>query len=264
MMALTSLMLIAGPTVAACVQEPTYEQWASTDGASGRINLDDVQNAFKKSKSPSEFEKRVNEIYEGDGIILIRSRQDGDKLTLDAFEDLNNSGDIEGDSDDLLFSIVNDHQNNDIRGHGANGYYHRSFGGGDFLFTYLMLSSFSRGPYYYHTPIGNTATIRANRNNYRSSSTYRSQVSRNSSYFRDSGGFAKSRFNDSKGSISSSRQSYLSRQKSSGAFKNSSAGVRSSWGSRSTNSRSSYGSRRGGGGGFRGFGGSQNIVGLAR
>lgn len=263
-MALTSLMLVVGPTVSACAQEPTYEEWASTDGASGRINLDEVQNAFKESNSPSEFERRVNEIYEGDGIILIRSRQDGSKLTLDGFEDLNSSGDIEDDSDDVLFSIVNDNQTNDIRGHGANSYYNRSFGGGDFLFTYLMLSSFSRGPYYYHTPIGNTATIKANRNNYRTSSTYRSQVSRNSTYFRNSGGFSKSRFNSSKSNVSSSRTSYLSRQKSSGAFKTSSTGVRSSWGSRSNNSRSSYSSRRGGGGGFRGFGGSQNIIGLTR
>ena len=55
-------MVAAGPVMAACSSGPTYDQWAATDGAAGRINLDDVQEAFKDSKSPTDFERRANEI----------------------------------------------------------------------------------------------------------------------------------------------------------------------------------------------------------
>ena len=71
--AVAGTMVLAGPALAACAMGPTYEQWAETDGAAGRINLEEVQEAFKKSESPSEFERRVNEIYEGDSLVLILS-----------------------------------------------------------------------------------------------------------------------------------------------------------------------------------------------
>ncbi len=67
---LAGTMVAAVPVAAACSQGPTYDQWAATDGAAGRINLDDVQAAFKKSDSATEFERKVNEIYEGDGTVL--------------------------------------------------------------------------------------------------------------------------------------------------------------------------------------------------
>jgi len=149
-------MVAAAPLIGACSSGPTYDDWAATDGAAGRINLDDVQQAFKDSKSPSEFERRVNEIYEGDGLIFIRASQDGEQLVLEGWEDLNNNSSIEDSADDLLFSIVKDTNDEyDMRGHNANGYYNSHFGAGDFLFTYLLLSSF-RGPggYYYQTPPG--------------------------------------------------------------------------------------------------------------
>ena len=79
---LAGTMVVAGPVAAACAPGPTYDDWAATDGAAGRINLDEVQDAFKKSGSPTEFEDKVNKIYEGDGLVLIRSSQDGDGLLL--------------------------------------------------------------------------------------------------------------------------------------------------------------------------------------
>ena len=80
--------------------------------------------------------------------MFIRARQDGERLTLEGYEDLDNNSEIDDSRDDLLFTIVKDENDqNEMRGHGANGYYNSSFGGGNFLFTYLLLSSFSRGPY---------------------------------------------------------------------------------------------------------------------
>ena len=252
---LAGTMVVAGPVAAACVPGPTFDEWAATDGAAGRINLDEVQEAFKKSGSPTEFERKVNEIYEGDGLILIRTSQDGDTRVLEGFEDLDGNGTIDETADDVLFSFVKETgQDHELRGHGANGYYRRSFGGGDLLFTYLIFSSLA-GPRYYSTPRSRTGTIRANRTSYRGSSGYRTQVSRNSSYFSRQKSFNSSRYNSASRNLSQGRSRYLSSNKSSGAFKNSTTGVRSSWGARSA-SRSS--------GGFRGGGGAQVVIGFKR
>ena len=70
MAALAGTMIVGGPVLAACSSGPSFESWAATDGAAGRINLDAVQEAFKDSDSVTEFERRVNEIFEGDGIVL--------------------------------------------------------------------------------------------------------------------------------------------------------------------------------------------------
>ena len=109
-------MVVGSPLLAACSSGPSYDTWAATDGAAGRINLDDVQEAFKDSKSATDFEERVNEIYEGDGIILIRALQDGDRLTLEGWEDLNGSNEIEDSRDDLLFTIVKNDDQHEMRG----------------------------------------------------------------------------------------------------------------------------------------------------
>ena len=252
---LAGTMVVAGPVAAACLPGPTYEDWAATDGAAGRINLDEVQEAFKKSDSPTEFEERVNKIYEGDGLVLIRSSQDGETLLLEGFEDLNSNGNIEDATDDLLFSIVNKDDTNELRGHGANGYYRGSaFGGGNFLFTYLLISSLT-GPRYYSTTRARAGTIRTGRANHRGSSAYRSQVSRNSSYFSRQKSFAGSRYASASRNLSQGRVGYQSRQRSTSAFKSSNTGVRSSWGATSR-SRSS--------GGFRGGGGAQVVIGSGR
>ena len=170
-------IVAAGPLIAAC-GGPSYEDWAATDGAAGRINLDDVQEAFKNSESATEFEKRVNEIYEGDGVVLIRASQGEGTLTLEGWEDLDNDNVINEANDDQLFSIVRGADNEyDMRGHHANGYYNSHFGAGDFLFTYLIISSLSGPRYYYSTPPSRGTDIRNQRTTYRNSSAYGGQTS---------------------------------------------------------------------------------------
>jgi hypothetical protein len=240
-------IVAAAPLVAAC-GGPSYEDWAATDGAAGRINLDDVQEAFRDSDSATEFERRVNEIYEGDGIILIRAKQDGQVLTLEGWEDLNKDNTIDDSSDDQLFSIVRGDDNEyDMRGYHGNGYYHSHFGAGDFLFTYLIISSLS-GPrgYYYSTPPSRGTEIRNQRTTYRNSSAYGGQVRRNASYGSRQASFAGSRYQQSRGNVSSNRSSYQSTQKSSGSFRTSNSVSRSSSSVRSS-SRSSSGGFGGGG-----------------
>ena len=248
---LATSVVIVGPSGFACAPGPTYDEWAATDGAAGRINLDAVQEAFKTSENPTDFETRVNEIYEGDNLVLIRSRQDNGTLILEGYEDLDGNGEIDTATDDELFSIVKQHDNHELRGHGANGYYRSSFGPGNFLFTYLLVSSMT-GPRYYSTPYSRVGTMRANRTNYRAGSTYKSQVSRNTNYFGKQKNFHGSKYSNAGRNISKPRSSYLASSKASGAFKASKAGVRSQWGS-SASRRSS--------GGFRGGGGAQSIIG---
>ena len=247
-------LIATGPLVAACSLGPTYDDWAATDGAAGRINLDAVQSVFKNSESATEFEKRVNEIYEGDGLVLIRARQDPDALVIEGWEDLNSNYEIDDTEDDKLFEIVERNNQHEMRGYGANSYYHGGFGPGNFLFTYMMISTLSPRGYYYSTPPSYArGTLNSYRNNYRGSSRYRNQVSRNGKYFTNN----RKKFSSS--GLSTARSSFRSKQKSSGAFKSSTTGVRSSWGSSSGRS-SVRSSSRGRSGSFRGYGGSQKII----
>ena len=242
-------IVAAGPLIAAC-GGPTYEDWAATDGAAGRINLDDVQQAFKDSDSATGFERRVNEIYEGDGIVLIRAKQDGEVLTLEGWEDLNNDNEINEADDDQLFAIVRgtngDHE---MRGYHANSYYHSYWGPGNFLFTYLLISAIAPpfGGYYYYTPPTRGTDIRNQRTTYRNSSAYGRQTQRNASYNQKQSSFAGSRYQSSRGNVSSNRSTYQSTQKSSGSFRTSNTISRSS--SVRSSSRSSGGF--GGGGAMR-------------
>ena len=144
------LAVAAAPVAAACSSGPSYEDWATTDGAAGRINLDEVQTSFKGAKSVTDFENRVNQIYEGDGLVLIRAEQTDTALVLEGWEDLNGNYSIDDGQDERLFSITEkDDKSYDMRGYHANSYYHSTWGPGSFLFTYLLVSSLA-GPRYLH------------------------------------------------------------------------------------------------------------------
>ena len=238
-------VVVAAPLIAAC-GTPSYDDWAATDGAAGRINLDDVQQAFKDSKSATDFEERVNQIYEGDGLVLIRASQDGSALTLEGWEDLDGNNEIDDMTDDQLFSIVKgDNDEYDMRGYHGNGYYNSHFGAGNFLFTYLLISAVMPRGYYYHTPVGSGPGMRNQRTTYRQTTSYNRQVQRNSSYNSKQSSFAGSRYQQSKGNVSSNRTTYQQTQRTSGAFRSSSSVTRG----RSSAFRSSRSSGGYGGGG---------------
>ena len=100
--AMSGTMAMTLPAIAACSIGPTYEEWAATDGAAGLINLDAVQDAFKRSKSASDFERQVNEIYEGDGLILILAKNDENGLIVEGWEDLNNDSNADPENLSLI------------------------------------------------------------------------------------------------------------------------------------------------------------------
>src|SRR5215207_4550775 len=68
--------------------------WVQSDGANGLINMDDVQQAYRDAYSAEgfsveTFEKRVNEIFEGDNLVLVEVQRDGDNAMVSGWEDLN-------------------------------------------------------------------------------------------------------------------------------------------------------------------------------
>ena len=254
---LGSSMVVAGPVLAGCVPSAgvSSADWAATEGAMGRINMEEVEQAFKKSQTVEEFEKRLNEIYEGDGIVLVRAKDEEGKRVIEGYEDLDRDDDIDPDRDDLLFTITNENDSNDLRGNGANRHYRSSFGGGNFLFTYLIFSSLTRGGYGYNTPRSRGSQMRTNRTNYRNSSAYAGgrsggQVGRNSAYYSRQRAGNPNAYNTAGRQLSPASQSYIGAQKSSGAFKSSNTGVRSGFGR--------FGGRA------SGAGGAQKIIGHGR
>ena len=226
----------------------------------GRINMDAVEEAFKKSQNVEEFEKRLNEIYEGDGIVLVRAKDEDGKRVIEGYEDLNNDGEIniQPDQGDLLFTITNEGDSNDLRGRGANQHYRSSFGGGNFLFTYLIFSSLTRGGYGYYTPRSRGPQMRTERAGYRNSTAYAGgrsggQVKRNSNYYNKQRASNPNAYNSAGRQLSPSRSTYIATQRSSGAFKSSNTGVRSGFGK--------FGGRVGR---ASGGGGGQVIIGRGR
>ena len=244
--------------------------------------MEEVEEAFKKSQTVEDFEKRLNEIYEGDGLVLVRAKDEEGQRVIEGYEDLNRDNDIVPEQDDLLFTITNEGGSNNLRGNGANqnyrssfgggnfgsgrfleGYedlnrdndivpeqddllftitneggsnnlrgnganqnYRSSFGGGNFLFTYLIFSSLTRGGYGYYTPRSRGAQMESQRSSYRNSTAYAGgssggQVKRNSTFYN------KQRASTQ---LSPARQSYIGRTKTSGAFRSSNTGVRSGFG----------------------------------
>lgn len=190
--------------------------WLATDGAAGRINMGDVQKALEESADPTEFERRVNEIYEGDFPILIKVEDRGAQKVISGFEDLDNSGTIDESTDDMLFSATLGGEEYDLRGAGSNNYY-RHHGGmsmGNMLFFAWMMSPgrFGGGPYY--TSPGRARTIRQDRSRYRGSRAYSSQRSANRSYQNTARAANPQAFSSSTQNVSRQRGAFQQRQMS--------------------------------------------------
>lgn len=188
--------------------------WLATDGAAGRINMGDVQKALEESKDPTEFERRVNEIYEGEYPILIKVEDRGSQKVISGYEDLDNSGTINEATDDMLFSATLGGQEYDLRGSGANNYY-RHRGGmsmGNMLFFAWMMSPgrFGGGPYY-TSPL-RARSIRNERSRYRGSSAYSNQRSANRSYSSGARASNPQAFSSSRQNVSSQRGAYQQKQ----------------------------------------------------
>lgn len=217
-----------------------YEAWAETDGAAGRINMEAVQEAFQVATSPTDFEDRVNQIWEGENPILVRVYNSGQNQYVEGWEDLNDDGNIAQATDDKIFTLTRGPGGTaTLEGHGANDYYRHSYPpgymGGGFWTGFLVANMMRPGWGGYYTPMGRRSVIVSNTRAYRSSAAFAGTRARNSAFFANQRA-TNPRFASSASRMSPARQSFRS-------------SVRSSGGS----FRSSYG-RAGGRGGFRGGG----------
>ena len=261
------------------------DEWQNAQGTQGFINLDGVRDAFRQNQSLYDFEKRVNEIYEGDNLVLFSAREVSKGFELKAYEDLDGDKNKSG-GDDLLFTLGVRGRTAELKGAGVNSYYksswiyeppadavqqihttsHASFASSPFFWYWVL----SPGWGSYYTPMRHYDDIYAYRSGYRSSQGYRDQVRRNTSFGSSMSSRYGSGFRNSMNNASSQRKSYVREKASSTGFKEKLAASRGKTGSAprsqmrsSSSSRSgafsgssrSSSSRSSGFGGFRGSSG---------
>lgn len=173
----------------------SVKQWAKAPGTNGFINMDDVKQAFRKNGRVEDFENRVNKIYEGDHLVLFSARQVQDGFEIVAKEDLDDDKQI-GEKDDLLFTLTVKGQVATLKGAGVNRYYTTSW-----VYTppekrqdeSHYRSRYGHGPYFhywywgrgwrgYYTPASRYTSMRNNRDAYRATSGFHTQVKNNVDY----------------------------------------------------------------------------------
>lgn len=80
------------------------ERWTTTENTKVAIDWDKVAEAYRLADGPADFERRVNEIYEGEEVISIAVRDDGDRTqVITGFFDKNGDGRV---SDPALDAVL--------------------------------------------------------------------------------------------------------------------------------------------------------------
>lgn len=106
------------------------ERWVTTENTTVAIDWDKVSEAYQQAEGPEDFERRVNEIYEGEEIISVSVHdQDAKTQAVTGFFDRNGNGTVE--DAEKVFSIqrnIVDESNAQyqVQGHGAYAGYQRS------------------------------------------------------------------------------------------------------------------------------------------
>ena len=223
--------LVASGTIGCGGKASKQQDWMVTDVATGRINLDAVKNALETSKDLSEFENRVNEIYEGDNLVLIRVEGNEDQITISGFEDLNQSNAIEEGKDEKLFSISIADKKYEVYGHSTNDYYYYRSDYSDYDYDYdydndyddddnkkafmhwLIHSRRSAQERIWHqTNRERAAQMRLDRDRFRSSADYMAQRNANKSFFARQKARNPQAFSSRKQNLSSQRSTYRQKQ----------------------------------------------------
>ncbi len=251
--------VIAGGSILALGACSKREQWAETSGKAGQINLEAVENAMKKASDVSEFEKKVNEIYTGNEMVLIEVKNEGREQLVSGYADLNNNLEIDYNSDDKLFTFRRYFEGEggrprySMRGYGVNSYYYHPYPMGmNMLGTYMLVSALTRPMYMspiYHTTVVQRQATRQYRSNYRQTPSYRTQTSANKRF--QTRMSSKHGTTYRKASPSTSRTKWAS---SKGVNLNKATRASKGFSRSGSRSRSSWGGRvsRGFRGGFRG------------
>jgi len=115
---------------AACSSDKPTERWATTENTNVKIDWDKVNEAYKAADGPTDLERRINEIYEGDEVISVSVRDENDKTqVVTGFFDNNKDGKV--DEGEKIFTIKRELGNGEAKyqtvGHGAYSYYQSPF-----------------------------------------------------------------------------------------------------------------------------------------
>ncbi|MGN7613163.1 hypothetical protein ACQZV8_13890 [Magnetococcales bacterium HHB-1] len=167
------------------------EEWLTAPASYGFINLEDVKTAFNNAKNLDQFEQRLNEIFEGDGLVRFQMVKSEDSFAIKACEDLNNNDSRCARGDDPLFVLFIKNQRAILEGRGVNRYYREiwDYPEADQIPIWHTISDDqleqqvnSRGHYVYlfiSSP-GRQQKLLTHRNDhYRTSSRYIKQIQRN-------------------------------------------------------------------------------------
>ncbi len=265
---LTSLsaLLIASTVLSSCgvAENRTNERTehyvsSQIEGEKQKINLEEVQKAFWDTQGKDfnswmgAFEKRVNEIYEGDKVVSIdATRKTGSLVITGYIEDKKEQGYQDGEEKLFTIEQTGDVTDNNlpyrVAAHDGSTYYQGHHGILDNPFVQMMVLSHLMGGWggRYNTPYNRTVILQDHRNTFRTTPGFEAQKSTNQ---RDSL-VSKKKF----GSNSFSSSSPGTQKRSWSGFGSSSSPSGSSspslWGGRRSSSSSGFG-----GGRSRGWGG---------
>lgn len=153
------------------------ERWTTTENTNVPIDFDKVNKAYEQAQGPEDFERRVNEIYEGDEIVSVAVRDEGDKSqVVTGFFDKDTSGKVDpGEEIFTIRRVVTGEGEGQYQtqGYGAYGYYHSpmmSLVSGMILGS-MISSAFSPRytPVAYVTSANRHSQLRSQRSQFRSS-----------------------------------------------------------------------------------------------
>lgn len=253
------------------------KKWANSPGTNGFINLDAVKEAFQKNPKVEDFQRRVNEIFEGDNVIIFASEKMTGGFVLTAKEDLDQNKEVSSE-DETLFTLSVIRGEATLQGAGANKYYKASWAcepekkkDEDYKRPHYHGPHFHHwywGRYWgrYYTPAPGYDKMKGHRNSYRATPAFHSQVNDNLGFENRMAKRYGSGFRKSVGSSSTVRRNYINRTVRSSGFKSSLSATKgtSGWGIRATSGTKSAfssgrSSARGGGRGFGGRGGARGF-----
>lgn len=167
---------------------------AFEDDSQTCINVEAVEKALKEIQVDDQqewletFEKRVNEIYEGDEVVFVASRMEGDKLKITGYVEKDGQEGFQPE-DEEIFSIVQtapaDEKSTEavIRSYTANGSpveHHTSILGT--MFQYWLINKLISPNHAYHTPRNSLAGLSSVRDSYRRTPAWQEQRRLNHAY----------------------------------------------------------------------------------
>jgi hypothetical protein len=144
-MRITSILMMAAFAIALFPLNACHkgtERWATTQNTNVKIDWDKVNEAYKTAEGPSDFERQVNEIYEGDEVISVSVQDlEGNSQVVTGFFDKDKSGTVQ--EAEKIFTIKRNVTGEgtgtyQTQGHGAYGYYQSPMLG---IFTGMMMGS---------------------------------------------------------------------------------------------------------------------------